>query len=92
MFGSDQYSHTMNPFCQNKFCRCHIEVPDGMQVMRYQEANGSPVNIGRRTILNAETRERFYFCEICAHAVAIVFGTKKQSDNQNTNELSNTRK
>jgi len=67
----------MRFFCENRLCRCNVELPDGMQVMRYTEANGAAVSIGCRRIGNADTREEFSFCEICANAVAMVFGLKK---------------
>lgn len=68
----------MNFFCHNSLCRCHVELPDGMQVMRYTEANGNEVNIGRRQIVNTETKAAFNFCEICANAVALIFGKRQQ--------------
>lgn len=65
-------------FCDNTICRCHVELPpDGANsnVLRYTEANGEEVTVGRYHIVyDGETKKEFDFCTICANVVAQVNG------------------
>lgn len=74
-----------NPFCQNKLCRCHVEVPEGKNRMVLRGTNGLTVEVRRIRLFCDKTL--FDFCEVCANVGAMLHGVKPKTENQKPNEI-----
>lgn len=59
-------------FCDNPVCAHHVEVPAGMNRLRYITASGNDAETARFRIYLQDQRKSFYFCSTCVNVVALI--------------------